>query len=106
MKYLAVYKHRRDGYYSRYIPDLPGCIWTGVELEDMQRNMHEAFDARISTLTELGQQIPPPTTRSVSFSHPDEGHGIDHWVIDPLGISTTGEIDGVLNSQTEAQDGE
>jgi predicted RNase H-like HicB family nuclease len=103
-KYLAVYEHRRDGY-SGYVPDLPGCISIGAELEDMQRNMREAFDASISKLVERGDMIPSPTPSSVYFPHPDEGHGSDHWAIEALEIkgADAAIAMGELSAQTKSR---
>lgn len=82
-RFLAVYEHRKEGY-SGFVPDLPGCIATGVALEEMQANMRETMNAHVSGLAERGEAIPEPTTHIVHFPHPSEGHGIDHWIVEGL----------------------
>ncbi len=90
-RYLAVYEHRKDGY-SGFAPDLLGCIAIGKTLKEIQRNMREAFEAHIAALKARSDEIPKTTMTIVHFPHPSEGHGIDHWVIEDLGISATAQV--------------
>ena len=84
-RHLVVYQHRADGY-SGYAPDLQGCISTGEDLVAMQRSMRKAVDAHVALLVERGEKIPEPTTTTIHFPHPSEGHGIDHWVVESVKI--------------------
>ncbi len=59
--YLVIYEKTPTGY-SAYVPDLPGCITTGVTLWDTQRNMSEALTGHLAVMREFGDPIPEPTT--------------------------------------------
>jgi predicted RNase H-like HicB family nuclease len=100
--YLAVYEHRAGGY-SGFAPDLQGCIATGEDLVAMQKSMREAVDAHVALLVERGEKIPEPTTTTIHFSHPSEGHGIDHWVVEPveIGASKSERASGKLKASIE-----
>ena len=38
--------------YSAYLPDLPGCVATGVTRKEVERNLHEAIKAHMHGLHE------------------------------------------------------
>ncbi len=54
--------------YSAYVPDLPGCISTGLTLEDTEVNIQEAIALYIDVLKEDQQMIPQASTRSKAFA--------------------------------------
>jgi predicted RNase H-like HicB family nuclease len=83
--YLVVYEHRTEGY-SGYAPDLPGCISSGTTLEEMRQSMRDTVGAHLIALSERKEIAPQPTTTIVHFPHPSEGHGIDHWVVEAIGV--------------------
>lgn len=103
-RYLAVYEHRADGY-SGYVPDLPGCISTGATLDEMKQRMRETVDALFVALAERDEEAPQPTTTTVHFPHPSEGHGIDHWVVErvEVKVSEFGDLRCESRTQTETQ---
>ena len=45
-------------------PDLPGCMATGHNREEIERNMHEAVALHLAGLREEGQPVPEPQTYS------------------------------------------
>lgn len=49
--------------YSAYVPDLPGCIATGVTVEDVERNMRGAIEMHLAGLRDDGEAIPLPTSQ-------------------------------------------
>lgn len=49
--------------YSAYVPDLPGCIATGVTVEDVERNMRGAIEMHLAGLRDDGEVIPLPTSQ-------------------------------------------
>lgn len=59
--YLVIYEKTPTGY-SAYVPDLPGCITTGPDLEQTHINMQEAIRGHLSVMREFGDPIPAPTT--------------------------------------------
>lgn len=57
MKCLVVYE-RGPNNYSAYSPDVPGCISTGENWEDMQRMMREAVSGHVESLILDGDPVP------------------------------------------------
>jgi len=62
-EYTVIYEWAGSNY-SAYVPDLPGCVTTGVTLDETEANMREAIQLYIDTLREDGKPIPEPTTKS------------------------------------------
>ncbi len=61
MKYAVVFEKTATGY-SAYVPDLPGCITTGVTREDAERLIREAIEFHLEGMRSHGEAIPKPTT--------------------------------------------
>jgi predicted RNase H-like HicB family nuclease len=66
--YSIVIEETSTGY-SAYSPDLPGCIATGANREEVEANMREAIDFHIEGLKEEGYEVPKPG------NHPPTLHG-------------------------------
>jgi len=62
MRYAIVIE-KANGNYSAYVPDLPGCIATGVTVEETEREIREAIQFHHDGLREEGLPIPEPTSR-------------------------------------------
>ncbi len=58
----AVIFERAEGNWAAYVPDLPGCITTGANLEETERNIREAIEGHLRTLAEFGEPVPEPTS--------------------------------------------
>ncbi len=61
MRYAVVIE-KAQGNYSAYVPDLPGCVSTGVTLEEVEQMIREAIEFHLEGLREEGLPIPEPTT--------------------------------------------
>ncbi len=61
MRYAVVIE-QAEGNYCAYVPDLPGCVTTGVTLEETERNMREAIAFHLEGMREDGLAIPMPST--------------------------------------------
>jgi len=48
--------------YSAYVPDLPGCVATGANFEEVEEQIKEAIAFHIEGLREEGLPVPIPTT--------------------------------------------
>jgi predicted RNase H-like HicB family nuclease len=59
MRYAVVIE-QAEGNYSAYVPDLPGCVATGANLEEVEIEIKEAIAFHIEGLKEDGLPIPPP----------------------------------------------
>ncbi len=66
MKKYAVVIERGPRNLSAYVPDLPGCITTGRDLDEIARNLREAIALHLEGLIEDGEPIPDPST-TVSY---------------------------------------
>ena len=60
MKYAVVYE-RTPNNYSAYVPDLPGCVATGVSREEVEQRIREAVALHLEGLRRERQPIPDPT---------------------------------------------
>ena len=61
IRYAVIFEQAERNW-AAYVPDLPGCITTGRTLEETERNIREAIEDHLKTLSEFGDPIPQPTT--------------------------------------------
>jgi predicted RNase H-like HicB family nuclease len=61
MRYAVVIE-KAEGNYSAYVPDLPGCVATGVTREETENAIREAIRFHLDGLLEDGLPVPPPTS--------------------------------------------
>ena len=59
IKYLVVYEGGPNNY-SAFSPDVPGCISTGDDWEDVQRMMREAISGHVEFCILDGDPVPKP----------------------------------------------
>ena len=62
-QYLIIIEETPTGF-SAYSPDLPGCAATGVDLADVENEMHGAIEFHIEGLILAGQPVPDPRSRA------------------------------------------
>jgi predicted RNase H-like HicB family nuclease len=46
--------------WAAHVPDLLGCVTTGANLDEVERNIQEAIEGHVRTLIEFGEAIPEP----------------------------------------------
>ncbi|MGE5334308.1 MAG: type II toxin-antitoxin system HicB family antitoxin [Nitrososphaerota archaeon] len=56
-RFLVVYE-QGDHNYSAYVPDLPGCVSTGVTLGEAREHIREAIAFHLAGMREDGEDIP------------------------------------------------
>jgi predicted RNase H-like HicB family nuclease len=61
MRRYAVVFEKAASNWAAYVPDLPGCITTGISLEETKRNIREAVELHLEAMLEVGEPIPSPT---------------------------------------------
>ena len=61
MKYAIVIE-KADSNYSAYVPDLPGCVATGVTPREAEKEIREAIEFHIEGMKEDGEAIPNPSS--------------------------------------------
>ena len=60
MKYAVVYEKTARNY-SAYIPDLPGCVATGVTRAQVERRIREAIALHVEALRRENGRPPKPS---------------------------------------------
>ncbi len=61
MRYAIVIEKVKDNY-SAYVPDLPGCVSTGLTIDEVEANIKKAISFHIDGLKEDSLPAPEPTT--------------------------------------------
>ena len=61
MRYAIVIENAGPNF-SAYVPDLPGCVATGVTVDEVQREIREAIELHLEGMREDGDPIPPPSS--------------------------------------------
>jgi predicted RNase H-like HicB family nuclease len=56
-KYLVIFEKAKENY-SAYSPDLPGCIATGKNRKETEKNIKEAINLHLEGLREDGLPLP------------------------------------------------
>lgn len=62
MKYAIVIE-KAENNYSAYAPDLPGCVATGITIEEVENEIREAIEFHLEGMREDGEQIPQPSSQ-------------------------------------------
>ncbi len=61
MRYAVVIE-KAKGNYSAYVPDLPGCVATGMTVDGIGQELREAIRLHIEGLKADGLEVPVPTS--------------------------------------------
>lgn len=61
MRYAIVIEQAAANY-SAYVPDLPGCVATGVTIEEVEEQIREAIIFHLEGLRADGFPAPPPSS--------------------------------------------
>ena len=62
MRYAIVIE-KAENNYAAYVPDLPGCVATGMTVEETEQQMREAIEFHIRGLRDDGLSVPEATSR-------------------------------------------
>jgi len=60
--YKVIFEPEKDGGFSVYVPDLPGCASQGETEEEALANIREAIEGYIEGLKADGLPVPEPQT--------------------------------------------
>lgn len=61
MRYAIVIE-KAENNYSAYVPDLPGCVATGITLEQVEIEIRQAIEFHIEGLRDDGLLVPAPAS--------------------------------------------
>ena len=59
--YAVIFERAEDNW-AAYVPDLPGCMTTGLTLAETKLNIREAILGHIETLRQFGDAVPEPAS--------------------------------------------
>jgi len=62
MRYAIVIE-AAEGNYSAYVPDLPGCVATGITPEEAEVHIRDAIEFHLEGLRADNLPIPPASSR-------------------------------------------
>jgi antitoxin HicB len=65
MKFRIVIEQDEDGKFVASCPTLPGCWSQGTTRDEAKRNIAEAIEGYLESLSKHGDPIPPPITEEV-----------------------------------------
>lgn len=60
--YLAILEQAKDGTWSAYVPDLPGCTSAGDTRDEAARNVRDAVETYLEELRSDGREPPEPAS--------------------------------------------
>lgn len=60
---FAIVIERTANNYAAYVPDLPGCIATGVTIEETEREISQAIELHLRGMREDGMPMPQPSVQ-------------------------------------------
>ena len=64
-EYLAIIERAEDGSgYGAYVPDLPGCVATGITREEAKKRIAYSIPLHIESLRAHGEPVPPPAAEA------------------------------------------
>jgi predicted RNase H-like HicB family nuclease len=61
MKYAVVIE-RAESNFSAFVPDLPGCVATGLTIEEVEEQIREAIEFHIEGMRQDGEEVPQPSS--------------------------------------------
>jgi len=79
MRYIVLIRRTATGY-SADVPDLPGCVATGLTVEHTRQQIAEAVAGHLEATRECGQTAPMPTNRLEFSIDDDMGEEYCTWV--------------------------
>lgn len=62
MRYtVLIYEDAGEGLFGAVVPELPGCVSQGENLDEALTNIREAIEGHLISMAENGEQIPDET---------------------------------------------
>jgi predicted RNase H-like HicB family nuclease len=62
MKRYAIVVERTKKNNAAYVPDLPGCVATGITVEETERRLREAIELHVAGMRADGLRVPEPSS--------------------------------------------
>ena len=94
----SVILEKTDAGYSAYLPDLPGCISTGMTIADIKNNIKEAIDFHIEGMRIENMPIPERFDGKFDLSFKMDVSSLFEWFSGILTKSGVSRITGMNQS--------
>ena len=91
-RYLVVYAKSTGSNLSGISTDVPVCISSGDNLEEMRLMMLEALTYHFEFLADDGETAPEPVATSVDIP-PEDWDGVEYFIIEQLDFPVPAEVD-------------
>lgn len=79
MRYIVLIRRTATGY-SADVPDLPGCVATGLTVEHARQQIAEAIEGHLDVMRESGEEAPAAKPRLEFVIDEDMGEEYCTWV--------------------------
>ena len=79
MRYIVMIRRTGTGY-SADVPDLPGCVATGMTVEHTRQQIAEAVEGHLEVMRDSGQAVPAATPQHAFTIDEDAGEEFCTWV--------------------------
>jgi predicted RNase H-like HicB family nuclease len=79
LRYFVIIRRTRTGY-SADVPDLDGCVATGMTVEHTRHMIAEAIALHLEMMRQSGESIPPPRQKIEFTIDEDAGEEFCTWV--------------------------
>jgi len=79
MRFIVIIRRTGTGY-SVDVPDLPGCVSTGMTVEHARQQIAQAIEGHLEVMRDSGETLPTPTPRQEFQVDEDEGEVFVTWV--------------------------
>ena len=63
LEYNVIFTAEKEGGYSVFVPDLPGCVSEGETFEEAKKNIQEAIELYLEEADEKLYQVTPDEAR-------------------------------------------
>ena len=80
MQYIAVIHKESDSNWGVSFPDFPGCITSGVTIDEAKDNAKQALEFHIQGMEEDGDIIPDASNLESIMNDPDYATGVFYLV--------------------------
>ena len=94
----SVILEKTDAGYSAYLPDLPGCISTGMTIADIKNNIKEAIDFHIEGIRIENMPIPERFDGEFDLSFKMDVSSLFEWFSGILTKSGVSKLTGMNQS--------
>ena len=78
-RFIVIIDRTNTGY-GAYVPDVDGCIATGMTVEHTRHMIAEALEMHLELMRQSGEKIPEPRQRIEFAIDPDAGEEFYSWV--------------------------